>query len=81
MANLVFAPKAMLYIDCIEQNVVKYEDRELILDTMDERWDGGKVIAFFLDGHAERIGESQIPDRDPTSDRESSRFWRGVDAR
>ena len=79
LANLVFRPKAMLYIDCAEKNVVMFEDREFILETLEERWDGTKVIATFLDGHAERLHEGQIPEDDPTIERESSRFWRGVD--
>lgn len=78
MSNLLFAPKAMLYIDCIETNVVKYEDRQLIEDTIEKRWNGGKAIVAFLDGHAERRAENEIPDEDPTGDRESSHFWRGV---
>jgi prepilin-type N-terminal cleavage/methylation domain-containing protein len=81
MASLGFPTNAMLYIDCTEENVVRHEDRDLIIDTLEERWDGSKVIAFFLDGHAERLDENQIPEKDPESDRESSRFWRGVDAR
>ncbi len=78
-ANLVMAPKAMIYIDCIEQNVVSFEDRELIIDTIEERWDGKKLIAAFLDGHMERLAESEIPEEDPNTDRQSSHFWRGVD--
>lgn len=80
LSNLVFAPRAMLYIDNIESNVVKHENRSDIIDTIEKRWDGGKVIAAFLDGHAERLSENEIPAADPTTDRESSRFWRGVDA-
>jgi prepilin-type processing-associated H-X9-DG protein len=80
LSNLVFAPKAMLYIDNIDSNVVRSEDRPQIVDTIKNRWDGGKVIAAFLDGHAERLAERDIPSGDPVNDRESSRFWRGVDA-
>lgn len=80
LSNLVFAPRAMLYIDNIDSNVVKHENRQEIIDTIEKRWDGGKVIAAFLDGHAERLSENEIPAGDPTTDRESSRFWRGVDA-
>jgi prepilin-type processing-associated H-X9-DG protein len=80
LSNLVFAPKAMLYIDNIDSNVVRFEDRQQILDTIEKRWDGGKVIATFLDGHAERLSENDIPSGDPRNDRDSSRFWRGVDA-
>lgn len=80
LSNLVFAPRAMLYIDNIESNVVKYESRQEIVDTIEKRWDGGKAIVGFLDGHAERLSENEIPSGDPTTDRDSSRFWRGVDA-
>ncbi|MDF1853577.1 MAG: type II secretion system protein [Verrucomicrobiales bacterium] len=79
VANLIFRPKAMLYIENQDSNVVRFEDRESIIETSEERWDGGKLIATFLDGHAERIHRNDIPDEDPESDRESSRFWRGID--
>ncbi len=78
LSNLVFAPRAMLYIDNIESNVVRFENRQQIVDTIEKRWDGGKVIAAFLDGHAERLAENDIPAGDPRNDRESSRFWRGL---
>lgn len=79
LSNLVFSPNALLYIDCIESNVVRFEDRSLVIDTIEDRWDGGKVIATFLDGHAERLSEKDIPSEEPDSDIKSSRFWRGVD--
>lgn len=81
MANIIFSPKAMLYIDCKEKNVIMHEDRELIIETLEERWDNTKVIATFLDGHAERLRDTEIPEDDPYTDRVSSRFWRGVDPR
>ncbi len=81
LSNLLFAPRAMLYIDCIEMNVVKFEDSQAIVDTIEKRWRGGKAIVAFLDGHAERLSEREIPSKDPDSDRDSSRFWRGVDPR
>jgi len=80
LSNLVFAPRAMLYIDNIESNIVKHENRQEIVDTIERRWDGGKAIVAFLDGHAERLSEKEIPSGDPKTDRDSSRFWRGVDA-
>ncbi len=79
LANLLFRPKAMLYIENMDSNVIDFEDRDTIIETSDQRWDGGKVIATFLDGHAERIHRKDIPDEDPETDRESSRFWRGID--
>jgi len=78
-SNLLFAPNALLYIECIESNVVKFEDRAAIIDTIEKRWDGGKVIASYLDGHADRLSEKEIPAEDPEMERVSSRFWRGVD--
>lgn len=79
MSNLLFAPNALLYIECIETNVVLFENREDIIDTIEQRWDGGKVIAAYLDGHADRLSENEIPEEDPRTERVSSRFWRGVD--
>lgn len=81
LTNLLFSPNALLYIECTDPNVVKYEDRDAIIETIKTRWDGSKVIAAYLDGHADRLAESQIPDQDPETDIKSSRFWRGVDAK
>lgn len=79
-ANLIFSVNAMLYIDCGETNIVEFEDRELILDAVKERWgEKGKALVAFLDGHVERVREEEIPEEDPNTDMESSRFWRGVD--
>ena len=80
LSNLLFMPNALLYIENKESNLIDFEDRSDIIETMRERWDGKKAIAAFLDGHAERIKEDQIPENDIYTDRESSRFWRGVDA-
>lgn len=81
LSNLVHSPSAMLYIECSETNVVRFEDRQLIIDTGVERWgERGKIITAFLDGHAERLSPKSIPEDSPEgSDRLSSRFWRGVD--
>lgn len=80
LSNLVHSPNAMLYIECSETNVVRFEEREMILETGTQRWgEKGKIITAFLDGHAERLNANQIPDQDPDSDLDSSRFWRGVD--
>jgi prepilin-type N-terminal cleavage/methylation domain-containing protein/prepilin-type processing-associated H-X9-DG protein len=77
--NLLFKPNAMLYIDCMDTNVVRYEDFQSIIDTINQRWQGGKAIVGFLDGHVERLSEREIPRGNPNGDREASRFWRGVD--
>ncbi len=81
MSNLIHAPSAMLYIDCSEVNIVDFQDREKIVETINLRWDGGKGIAGFLDGHVDRLREEDIPDENPEQDLESSRFWRGVDSK
>ncbi len=80
LSNLLFAPNAMLYIECSEPNVVTFEERQAIIDTINQRWDGSKVIATYLDGHADRLSEKEIPEADPMTDMRSSRFWRGVDS-
>ena len=82
LSNLLHAPQAMLFIECSEPNVVRFEDREAIIETGKERWgEKGKIIVAFLDGHAERLTPNQIPEEDPMNEdsRLSSRFWRGVD--
>jgi len=79
LTNLPFSPNAILFIDCIETNVIRFEDRQMVVDAINERWAGGKGIAAYLDGHADRISESDIPAEDPETNRDSSRFWRGVD--
>jgi len=79
LSNLLFSPNAMLYIECSEPNVVMFEDRQAIIDTINQRWDGSKVIATYLDGHADRLSEREIPEDNPETDMKSSRFWRGVD--
>lgn len=78
--NLLFKPNAMLYVDCMELNVVRFGDLQAIIDTIDQRWQGGKAIVGYLDGHVERLSEQEFPVADPNTDRISSRFWRGVDA-
>lgn len=80
LSNLIFAPNAMLFIECTEPNVVMHSDREAIVQTIEEHWGpGGKAIVTYLDGHSDRVPASEIPAASPDTDRESSRFWRGVD--
>ncbi|MEM7600920.1 MAG: type II secretion system protein [Verrucomicrobiota bacterium] len=80
MANLTHSPNAMLYIDCSEENVVMFEDRDLIVQAITDRWGAGKQgIVAFADGHIDKLRPSEIPEEDPDTDRFSSRFWRGVD--
>lgn len=80
LSNILMAPRAMLFIECKDPNVVRYEDRGEIVSTLKERWGArGKAIVAFADGHAERLSEEEIPSGGITSDREASRFWRGVD--
>jgi len=81
LSNLLFAPNAMLIIECTEPNVVMYSDREAIVQTISEHWGkSGKGIAAYLDGHAERLTAREIPAGDPETDPAASKFWRGIDA-
>jgi len=80
MSNFL-QPTAMIFIECNEKNVIMATDRDHVIDTINDRWGGTKVIATFLDGHAERLSEQEIPSGPVDSDREASRFWRGVDPR
>ncbi len=79
LSNLLFAPNAMLYIECMEQNVIDFTNIDLIEDTAKARWGGKRAITGYLDGHVERLSIRDIPTQDPMTDRLSSRFWRGVD--
>lgn len=79
LSNILYLPNAMIYITC-EENIIDFDDRDLVIETTETRWgSGGKAITGFLDGHVDRLAESDIPDEDPESDIQSSRFWRGVD--
>jgi len=80
MANFL-QPTAMIFTECSDTNVIMASDRDLVIETLNERWSGTKVIATFLDGHAERLAESEIPSGSIESNQEASRFWRGVDPR
>jgi len=71
----------MIFIERSEKNVIMATDRDHVIDTVNERWGGTKVIATFLDGHGQRLSEQEIPSGPVESDREASRFWRGVDPR
>ncbi len=68
----------MLYIDCADANIVMAADLPLILDTADERYNGKKILAAFVDGRVEKIHPTEIPDGSIETDREASFFWRGV---
>lgn len=68
----------MLYIDCTDANIVMASDLGLILDTADDRYNGKKILAAFVDGRVEKIHPNEIPDGNIESDREASFFWRGV---
>lgn len=69
---------AMIYIDCIDQNIVMASDYGLIVDAADKRYDGKRLLAAYLDGHVAKMHPNELPDEDPESDREASLFWRGV---
>lgn len=69
---------AMLFIDCIEQNIVMATDRGMIIDAADKRYDGKRVLAAFMDGHIDKLTPREVPEGDPETDRHSSLFWRGI---
>lgn len=78
-ANSKFEPvAAMVFIDCIDQNIVMASDYSLIIDTAEKRYDGKRLLAAYLDGHVAKMHPNELPDGDPETDRESSLFWRGV---
>lgn len=77
--NLLFKPNAMLYVDCMDTNIIRFENRQAIVDTIQRRWQGGKAIVGFLDGHVERLTAVEIPQGNINTDIFASRFWRGVD--
>ncbi len=78
-SKLVHSPQALLFIDCAESNVVMASDLSLIKDTIEERWNDKYAICAFLDGHVAQYKKGEIPDGEPKTNLEASRFWRGVD--
>lgn len=81
LAQLIHSPNALLYIDCIEKNVIMADDLSLIEDTIEKRWRDKFAVAAFLDGHVEKLRKSDLPKGNPDNDIQASRFWRGVDYR
>jgi len=71
-------PKAMIFVDCIDKNVIMASDA-MLLEQAAERHGGKFVIASFLDGSVRKVGTHEIPRGQETTDREASYFWRGVD--
>lgn len=85
LSNIKFLTNAMIYIDS-PHNVIDYdmaksasEEDSTVLDF--ERYRGKYVLAAFLDGHVEKMQPGTLPMGDINSDREASRFWRGVNPR
>ncbi len=66
---------AMIYIDCMEKNVVAAEDVMMIRNTK-ARHDDRFVLAAFLDAHVDKLHPNEIPESDSTED--GSKFWRGA---
>ncbi|MCB1089455.1 MAG: type II secretion system protein [Verrucomicrobiae bacterium] len=70
---------SMLYIDCIEKNIVMATDIDSLKEAAEKRYEGRMVMVAFVDGHVSKMNpEKYIPDEDPQTDREASLFWRGV---
>ncbi|HRQ90709.1 MAG TPA: type II secretion system protein, partial [Bacteroidia bacterium] len=72
LTRLEFHPNTMLYVECMESNVIMFEDRSEIEKTFENRWGGKRGLVAFLDGHIDRLRIEDIPDDDPESDRDSS---------
>lgn len=71
-------PQAMLYVDCIDSNIVMASDIGLLEDAAERRYAGKHVLAAFVDGNVQKIHPDRIPSGDPQTDHEASLFWRGV---
>lgn len=69
---------AMLYVDSLDKNIVMAEDAQSILDAAEKRYEDRFFMAAFIDGHVSKMPKNDLPEGDPTTDRESSLFWRGV---
>ena len=72
-------PKAMIFIDCIESNVLYAGDADLLIDAADRRYEGKYLIAAFLDGSVRKLPKRDIPVDDPGTDPEAWEFWLGTD--
>lgn len=79
LSRIPFQTNALLLIENEEKNVISNEDRDAIIETGDKRWSSGQPIAAFVDSSIMTLHPNEIPDGDIKTDRESSRFWRGVD--
>ena len=74
-------PQAMLFVDCIEDNIVMSSDIGLLDDAAERRYDGKHVLAAFLDGNVQKLHPKAIPAGNVETDHASSLFWRGVRAK
>ena len=79
LGNLLHQSSALLFVDCNQKNVVMAEDIELIRESA-ERYGGNKLVVCRVDGSTMIMKPKDIPEGDPFSDREASKFWRGVAA-
>lgn len=74
-----FEPSAaMVYVDCIEKNIVMAEDYSLLVEAAEKRYEDRFVLVAYLDGHVAKVHPSEIPSGNPEVDREASLFWRGL---
>lgn len=80
MANIEFLTNAMIFMDSPNNNVIDASTMPLEeLELAAQRYRGKFLLVTFMDGHIERMSPAMVPTGDPMSDREASRFWRGVD--
>ncbi len=80
MANITFLSSAMIFMDSPISNVIDASSMPFeTLKLAAERYRGKFLLVTFMDGHIERMSPAMVPNGDPMSDRDASRFWRGVD--
>lgn len=82
MANIEFLSSAMIFMDSPDANVIDSSMMDLeALKLAAERYRDKYLLVTYLDGHIERMSPEMVPSGNPMTDREASRFWRGVDAK
>lgn len=82
MANIEFMSNAMIFMDSPYENIIDFSlmDGDA-LEKAAERYRGKFLLVAFLDGHVERMSPEMVPAGDVNTDREASRFWKGVNPR
>ena len=80
MVNIEYLSSAMIFMDSPDANVIDAETMPFeALENASKRYLNKFVLVAYLDGHIVRMNPAMIPPGDPNSNRDASRFWRGVD--